>query len=96
MPVVARAGGLAALGDDRTDQLKPLVGARKMVKIWLGDRHLRRRLGPTSTFDATIGWWYFGPPLSAMLSFTSPSGPKVMAAIAQYSNGRFPIHSRPQ
>ena len=64
----------------------------KMIKVWPRDPHIRRHLGPTSTFDATIGWWYFGPPLSAMLSFTDRSESAVMAAIAQYSAGRFPIH----
>ena len=64
----------------------------KMIKIRPRDPDIHRHLGPTGTFDATIGWWYFGPPLSAMLSFTDRSEPVVMAAIAQYSAGRFPIH----
>jgi hypothetical protein len=64
----------------------------RMIKVRPRDPDMRRLLGPTSAFDATIGWWYFGPPLSAMLSFTDPSEPEVMAAIRQYSNGQFPIH----
>ena len=63
-----------------------------MIKIRPRDPDIRRQLGPISRFDATIGWWYFGPPLSAMLSFTDRSESAVMAAIAQYSAGRFPIH----
>jgi hypothetical protein len=64
----------------------------KMIKVRPRDPDLRWRLGPTSTFDATIGWWYFGPPLSVMLSFTDPSQRWVMAAISEYGDGRFPIH----
>jgi hypothetical protein len=63
----------------------------KMIKIRPRDPDIHRHLGPASTFDATIGWWYFGPPLSAMLSFTDRSESAVLAAIAQYSAGRFPI-----
>jgi hypothetical protein len=63
----------------------------KMIKISPRDPDIRRHFGPSSTFDTTIGWWYFGPPLSAMLSFTDCSESAVMAAIAQYSAGRFPI-----
>ena len=63
----------------------------RMIKVWPRDPDIRRQLGPTSTFDATIGWWYFGPPLSAMLSFTDRSESAVLAAIAQYSAGQFPI-----
>jgi hypothetical protein len=62
-----------------------------MIKIRPRDPDIRRQLGPTSTFDATIGWWYFGQPLSAMLSFTDRSESDVIAAITQYSAGRFPI-----
>jgi hypothetical protein len=63
----------------------------KRIKIRPRDPNILRQLGPTSRFDATIGWWYFGPPLSAMLSFTDRSESAVMAAIARYSAGRFPI-----
>lgn len=63
----------------------------RMIKVQPRDPNIRRRIGRTSMFDATIGWWYFGPPFSVMLSFTDHSESAAIAAIAQYSAGRFPI-----
>ena len=92
MPVVARAGGLLPWEAIELVSRSRWWAFEKMIKIRPRDPDIRRQLGPTSTFDATIGWWYIGPPLSAMLSFTDRSESAVMAAIAQYSAGRFPIH----
>ncbi|GAA1802343.1 hypothetical protein GCM10009682_25240 [Luedemannella flava] len=60
----------------------------RMIKIRPRDPDIRRQFGPAGTFDATIGWWYFGPPLSALLSFTDRAESEVLAAIERYSAGR--------